>query len=76
MPMDATDITDYITKAFPDAEVELVDLAGDNNHYSLRVASAAFAGKNRIQQHKMVYAALEGHMGSTLHALAVKTEIK
>lgn len=71
--MPAEQITSYIRDAFPDATVELVDLAGDQDHYSVTVASSAFQGKSRVQQHKMVYDALKGHMSTTLHALQVKT---
>jgi stress-induced morphogen len=40
------------------------------------VTSAAFKGKSRVQQHQMVYAALQGHMGGALHALALQTAPK
>lgn len=73
MPLAAQVIEDYIRTAFPDAEIELVDTAGDQDHYSLTVKSKAFSGKSRIEQHKMVYAALQGSMTTTLHALQVKT---
>lgn len=72
--MTAQEITTMIQEAFPDAIIDLQDLAGDNNHYSVTVTSSAFAGKSRVEQHKMVYAALNGKMGGTLHALAVKTK--
>ena len=75
MPMKAEDITRYIQEAFPDASIELVDLAGDGDHYSVTVTAREFANKTRIQQHKMVYDALQGHMSTTLHALQVKTKI-
>lgn len=75
MPMAPEDIERYVREAFPDAIIELVDLAGDRDHYSLTVASEAFRGQSRIQQHKMVYAALQGHMSTTLHALQVKTRL-
>jgi stress-induced morphogen len=75
MPMPAEQIRDYVRQAFPDATIELVDLAGDNDHYALTVISNAFAGKPKIQQHKMVYAALQQHMGTTLHALQLKTDV-
>jgi stress-induced morphogen len=39
------------------------------------ITSKAFLGKTRIEQHKMVYEALQGHMGTTLHALSLKTQI-
>ena len=74
MAMDAGDITDMIKAALPDAEVELIDLAGDGDHYKAIVTSAAFAGKSRIAQHQMVYAALQGNMGGVLHALALETK--
>lgn len=73
MPMAAADIERYIVEALPDAQVTIQDLAGDGDHYSATVISGAFAGKTRVQQHQMVYAALKGHMGGTLHALALTT---
>ena len=73
MPMAAQDIKDMIQNAFPDARVELEDLAGDGDHYSIRVVSKEFAGKPRVKQHQMVYQALQGKMGGELHALALQT---
>jgi stress-induced morphogen len=73
MPMSSEEITRRITAALPDAEVQLTDLAGDNDHWQATVTSAAFAGKSRVQQHQMVYAAFGADMGTVLHALAVKT---
>ncbi|QZP07751.1 BolA family transcriptional regulator [Caenibius sp. WL] len=75
MPMAADDIAAMIKAALPDAVVEITDLAGDGDHYAARVTSAAFAGKSRIQQHKLVYEALGGNMGGTLHALQLTTAI-
>ena len=73
MPMAATDIEAMIVAAIPDARVEITDLAGDGDHYSARVVSAAFAGLSRVKQHQLVYDALGGRMGGTLHALALTT---
>lgn len=73
MPMSADEIIRYIKEAMPDADVTIKDLAGDGDHYAAHVVSSAFAGKSRVQQHQMVYAALKGHMGGTLHALALTT---
>ena len=75
MPMAADDIAAMIKAALPDADVEITDLAGDGDHYAARVTSAAFIGKNRVQQHKMVYEALGGNMGGTLHALQLTTAV-
>ena len=73
MAMKAEDIETMIKAAFPDAEIEIKDLAGYGDHYAAKVISEAFRGKTRVQQHQMVYAALQGNMGGVLHALAVTT---
>ncbi|MBB3932779.1 stress-induced morphogen [Kaistia hirudinis] len=73
MPMHARDIESLIKSALPDAKVVIRDLAGDGDHYAAEVVSEQFRGKNRVQQHQMVYAALKGNMGGTLHALALQT---
>ncbi len=74
MAMEAQDIIAYIQDAIPDADIELIDLAGDGDHYKAIITSAAFVGKSRIAQHQMVYAALKGNMGGVLHALALETK--
>ncbi len=76
MAMAAGDIEALIKAAFPDAEVEIQDLAGDGDHYAATIVSTAFTGKSRVQQHQMVYAALKGKMGGELHALALTTSAK
>ncbi len=73
MAMQAKDIEALIKEAFPDANVQITDLAGDGDHYAATVVSSAFKGKTRVQQHQMVYAALKGRMGGELHALALTT---
>ena len=75
MPMDARDIESLIREALPDARIEIKDLAGDGDHYAATVVSSAFKGKTRVQQHQMVYAALQGNMGGVLHALALTTSV-
>ncbi len=73
MPMNPAEIEGLIKEALPDAEVSIEDLRGDGDHYAARVVSASFAGKSRVQQHQMVYQALQGRMGDALHALALQT---
>lgn len=73
MPMDASEIERLIKQNIPDAVVTIQDLRGDGDHYAAHVASNMFAGKTRVQQHQMVYAALKGNMGDALHALALQT---
>ncbi|HEY8007310.1 MAG TPA: BolA family transcriptional regulator [Methylocella sp.] len=75
MAMAGPEIERLIKQAFPDAEVVVADLAGDGDHFAARVASGAFVGKSRIEQHKMVYAALQGQVGGALHALALETSL-
>ena len=74
--MNVKELEALIKEAFADATVEIQDLAGDENHYSATVISSQFAGKSKIEQHKMVYSALKGKMGNQLHALALKTKEK
>ena len=73
MAMAAHEIEQLIKQRFPDAEVEIKDLAGDGDHYAATIVAEAFRGKTRVQQHQMVYDALQGRMGGALHALALKT---
>ena len=73
MSMKSTELEAQIKKAIPNSEIEIKDLAGDDNHYSIVIKSDAFRGKTRIEQHQIVYSALEEKMGNKLHALQVKT---
>lgn len=75
MAMAADEIETLIRAALPDAQVSIKDLAGDGDHYSAHVVSAAFAGKPRVAQHKLVYEALGGRMGGALHALQLTTAV-
>ena len=73
MTIKKEELETMIIQAFPEAKVEIIDLAGDDNHYSLIITSKRFFGISRIDQHKMVYEALDGKMGNELHALTIKT---
>ena len=75
MPMDASEIERRIQAALPDASIEIRDLAGDGDHWAATVISEQFRGKSRVQQHKLVYEALQGDMGGALHALALQTGV-
>ncbi|HVT23949.1 MAG TPA: BolA family transcriptional regulator [Rhizomicrobium sp.] len=76
MAMPAGEIEKLIKEAFPDADIKITDLAGDNDHFAAMVTSSAFKGKTRVQQHQMVYEALKGRMGGVLHALSLQTAPK
>ena len=75
MPMQPEEIESLIKASLPDADIAIEALANDGDHYAAMVVSEAFRGKSRVQQHQMVYAALQGHMGTTLHALALTTKV-
>jgi stress-induced morphogen len=65
-----------ITRALPDAAVEVEDLTGGGDHLQVRVVSSAFAGLNRIKQHQLVYGALQQELASeAIHALALHTTV-
>jgi len=76
MAIKQEEIEKLLKEGFPDADIEIQDLAGDDNHFSAKIKSPLFKGKNRVQQHQMVYKALKGKMGAELHALALTTEEK
>ena len=73
MSLKLEEIRNLIKEAFPDAQITIQDLAGDENHYSATIKSKIFTGKTKIEQHKLVYKALKGKMGNELHALALDT---
>lgn len=75
MPMDIETLEHLLTTGIPDAEIEIEDLRGDNDHYSVHITSPAFAGKSRLEQHRMVHDAMQGKIGTELHALAIKTSV-
>ena len=76
MSMTKEEIISHIKESLPDAIITIDDLKGDGNHYSATIISKSFKGKNKIEQHKMVYNSLKGKMGSQLHALMLKTKIE
>jgi len=73
MAMQASEIERLIKESLPDAKITIDDLRGDGDHYAAHIVSEAFRGKSRVQQHQMVYDALQGRMGGELHALALQT---
>jgi len=73
MAIKQEEIEKLLKEGFPDADIEIQDLAGDDNHFSVKITSHQFKGKNKVQQHQLVYKALKGKMGNELHALAINT---
>ena len=76
MALPIEEINKLIKSSIPDADIEIKDLAGDNNHYSAKISSKIFNGISKIEQHKLVYKSLKGKMGNELHALSITTEGK
>ena len=76
MAIKQEEIHKLLKEGFPDADIEISDLAGDDNHFAAKIKSSRFKGKTKVQQHQMVYASLKGKMGNELHALALTTEEK
>ena len=71
--MTPTELKTALLTAFPGAEVEVTDLTGTQDHYKARIVAPAFAGKNKIAQHRLVYSALAEEMKGDVHALALET---
>jgi stress-induced morphogen len=75
MAIAGPEIERLVRQAFPDAEVVVADLADDGDHFAACIAFGAFVGKSGIEQHRMVYAALQGQVNGALHALALETSV-
>ncbi|MAV99064.1 MAG: BolA/IbaG family iron-sulfur metabolism protein [Hyphomicrobiales bacterium] len=73
MSMKLSELQTLVQNALPDAIIEIKDLAGDDNHYSITIKSEQFRNKSRLEQHQIVYSALQDKMGTILHALQIKT---
>jgi stress-induced morphogen len=76
MPIDRDILYNTIRAGFPDADIELIDTAGDSNHYELKITAREFGDLSKIEQHKLVHKLLKHCLGSDLHALSIKTYIK
>jgi stress-induced morphogen len=74
MPIPQVKLQQILTEKFPEAKIDIIDLAGDDNHYSVTISDKIFANKNRIEQHKLVNKALKDYLDSgILHAMQLKT---
>ena len=67
-------IESMIQAEMPDAQVQVNDLTGGGDHFEVTVISSAFEGRSLVQQHQLVYRAVQSAMSSeAIHALALKT---
>jgi stress-induced morphogen len=71
----AQEIKQRIEAAIPGAKAEVEDYTGGGDHFRATVVASAFAGRNRIEQHKLVYAVFGDEIGGPIHALALRTEV-
>ena len=76
MAVDIDTLRNMLSQGLPGADIHIDDLRGDGEHYAAHITSELFTGKNRVQQHQMVYQALQGKMGGELHALQIHTKAK
>lgn len=76
MPIAKEELEKLLSDIADDTEIEIVDLAGDNDHYSVTIKSSIFIGKTKLAQHKLVYDKLGSKMGYDLHALQIRTIAK
>ena len=74
MPIKKEKLEEILHHNFPSAKLEIIDLAGDDDHYSVTISDKIFAGKTRIEQHKMVHAVLAPEMDKRIHAVQIKTK--
>jgi len=73
MPVTADQIRLKILAALPDAQVTVEDMTGGGDHYEASVVAAEFRGKNPVEQHRLIYAALGNWLQGPIHALALHT---
>jgi stress-induced morphogen len=67
------EIKQRIEAAIPGAQAEVEDYTGGGDHFKATVTAAAFEGRSRIQQHRLVYEIFGGEIGGPIHALSLKT---
>lgn len=67
-------VEEMIKAEISDAQVQVQDLTGGGDHYQVTVVSSQFEGRGLVQQHQLIYGALQQAMSSeAIHALALKT---
>jgi len=67
------DVKSLIEASIPSTSVVVADMTGTSDHFDIQVVSEEFAGKSRIEQHKMVQSALGEHLTTTIHAVQIRT---
>jgi stress-induced morphogen len=67
------DISQRIEAAIPGSRADVEDYTGGGDHFRATVTAAAFAGRTRIEQHRLVYDVFGAEIGGAIHALSLKT---
>lgn len=70
----AEEIKQRIEAAIPGARAEVEDWTGGGDHFKATVTAQAFAGRSRIEQHRLVYEVFGDEIGGPIHALSLKTQ--
>lgn len=70
----AEELKRRIEGALPGARAEVLDTTGGGDHFQATVVTPAFAGRSRIEQHRLVYEIFADEIGSAIHALSLKTQ--
>jgi stress-induced morphogen len=73
MSVEESVIINQLKKCFPESKIELKDLVGDKNHYSLKIVDESFKGLSILAQHKKVKDALKDLLHKELHAITINT---
>ena len=76
MPIAPNQLETILKTSFPDAEIEINDLVGEQNHYQIIIEAKQFAGLNKVAQHRLVMQALKASFASDLHAASIITKVK
>lgn len=73
--MNISEIKDRLVEVFPDAIIDVGSLKNDGRHFYCKISAKEFDGLSKVQQHQLVYKALENYMDKDLHALALQTSV-
>jgi stress-induced morphogen len=70
----AEDIRRRIETSIPGASADVEDYTGGGDHFRATVTAAAFTGRSRVEQHRLVYDIFDAEIGGPIHALSLKTQ--
>jgi stress-induced morphogen len=71
----AEEIKQRIEAAIDGARADVEDYTGTGDHFRATVTAAAFEGRSRVEQHRLVYEIFDAEIGGPIHALALKTQL-